>query len=86
MNGDRDSAVDYLDAVFQVLKLEQVIMIVPSMSGRFGLPFLLKHPELLSGFVPVAPIATESVSQSQLQSLQVFPCVIYFKRAEFILW
>jgi len=71
MNGDRDSPVDYLDAVFQVLKLEQVIMIVPSMSGRFGLPFLLKHPELLSGFVPVAPIATESVSQSQLQSLQV---------------
>jgi len=71
MSSDRDSPVEYLTALFQVLKLEQVILIVPSMSGRFGLPFLVKHPELVSGFVPVAPIATESVSQSQLQSLQV---------------
>jgi len=71
MISDRDSPVEYLTALFDVLKLKQVVLIVPSMSGRFGLPFLLKHPELLSGFVPVAPIATESIPHSQLQLVQV---------------
>lgn len=65
------SLTEYMQDLFATLNLNRVIMIVPSMSGKFGLPFIVAHPELFVGFVPVAPIATDTIPQSELRSLQV---------------
>lgn len=65
------SIIEYMEQLFQTLKLTKAVMVVPSMSGKFGLPFLVKHSQLIAGFVPVAPIATETIAQDQLKSLQV---------------
>ncbi|OQR79482.1 alpha/beta hydrolase domain-containing protein 14B-like [Tropilaelaps mercedesae] len=39
---------------------QDTVIISPSMSGAYSLAFLNKHPNLLKGFVPVAPVNTES--------------------------
>ena len=42
--------------IMDSLGLDRAILVVPSMSGRYGLPFLHHHPERLIGFVAVAPV------------------------------
>lgn len=42
--------------ILDSLGMERAILVVPSMSGRYGLPFLHHHPERLIGFVAVAPV------------------------------
>ncbi len=53
----------FLSNLIDALKLLSgggVVIISPSMSGKFSLPFLVLHPEKVKGYVPVAPVATES--------------------------
>lgn len=39
---------------------ERVVIVSPSMSGRYSLPYLEQHPDdALAGFVPVAPVDIE---------------------------
>jgi abhydrolase domain-containing protein 14 len=42
--------------ILDSLGMDRAIVVVPSMSGRYGLPFLHHHPERLIGFVAVAPV------------------------------
>ena len=46
---------DVLPRVVQALGVEQVVLVSPSMSGTFSLPFVLDHPESVLGYVPIAP-------------------------------
>jgi pimeloyl-ACP methyl ester carboxylesterase len=50
----------YLEALQEALELDRPVVVAPSMSGRFALPFLCKHPTDVSGFVPIAPVELES--------------------------
>lgn len=43
------------------LGLERAVIVSPSMSGRFSLPFLESHPERVAGFVPIAPVGADSL-------------------------
>jgi hypothetical protein len=53
---DKTNFVDgYLENVLNELVLDRPVIVSPSMSGRYSLPFLMSHPESMSGFVPVAP-------------------------------
>ncbi|XP_068218350.1 putative protein-lysine deacylase ABHD14B isoform X2 [Palaemon carinicauda] len=52
---------DYLQSFITGLKADRPILVSPSMSGGFSFPFILKHPEGLSGFVPVAPVSSNTV-------------------------
>jgi abhydrolase domain-containing protein 14 len=47
---------DFLEKLLPALHLERPVIVSPSMSGRFSLPFVLAHPERVAGFVPVAPV------------------------------
>lgn len=69
------SKVEYLSRLVEKLKLKQMIMVSPSMSGNYGLPYVLSYPELIAGFVPIAPAATGIVPPSKVRALQV--CTIH---------
>ncbi len=50
----------FLMEVIEKLDLRNSLVIVsPSMSGTYSLPFLVDHPERVKGYVPVAPVETE---------------------------
>jgi abhydrolase domain-containing protein 14 len=61
----------FMEALVEVLKLGPTpIIISPSMSGSFSIPYLVAHPERVGGYVPVAPVGTRSYTE-QFQSIQV---------------
>lgn len=63
----------FLRHVVQRLGLRRPVLVSPSMSGRFALPFLLAHGRQLAGFVPIAPVGTREYGAVQYQQVQVGP-------------
>ncbi|MCL1468663.1 alpha/beta fold hydrolase [Argonema galeatum] len=64
------SNVEFLLASIEILKLNKPILVSPSMSGNYSLPFLVNNSEKLSGFVAVAPVGIIRFTQ-QVQEIQV---------------
>jgi len=50
----------FLDELVSALELERPVLVSPSMSGRFSLPFAAAQPARLAGFVPVGVVAGEA--------------------------
>jgi len=46
----------FLERLLPALGVEHPVIVSPSMSGRFSLPYLQAHPDRVAGFVPVAPV------------------------------
>ena len=55
--------------------IERPVIISPSMSGRWSLPYLLKNPhdchDRARGFVPVAPVDTQHYTDRQYHQCEV---------------
>ena len=49
----------------------RVIIVSPSMSGSYSLPFLMAQPDKFVGYVPVAPVGTEKYKAEQYSKIQV---------------
>ena len=47
---------EILPKLFEKLSLTGAILVSPSMSGTYSLPFIIDHREQLQGFVAVAPV------------------------------
>ncbi|XP_059800467.1 protein ABHD14A isoform X1 [Hypanus sabinus] len=73
---DKDRA-DFLLTFMNAMDLQTPVLISPSMSGRFSIPFVMFHNQRLKGFVPVAPIGTNGYSAEQYQKIQT-PTLIIF--------
>lgn len=71
-NSERISgfSVEFLLECIEVLKLKKPILVSPSMSGGYSIPFIVNHSEKLSGFVPIAPVGILKFNQ-QLQGIQL---------------
>jgi abhydrolase domain-containing protein 14 len=48
--------VRFLEALFDALSIRRAVLVTPSMSGRYALPFLARRPERVRGLVAVAPV------------------------------
>lgn len=62
----------FLKSVFEALHLGPAVVISPSLSGMYSLPFLFQHSDLLKAYVPVAPICTEKFTAAQYASIKVW--------------
>ncbi|XP_041837398.1 protein ABHD14B [Melanotaenia boesemani] len=67
----------FLQEVCEQLSLTPVVMISPSLSGMYSLPFLLQHQALIRAYVPVAPICTDKFTAEQYQSVKVPALIVY---------
>lgn len=67
----------FLKAVLEALRLEQAVVISPSLSGMYSLPFLFQHSQLVRAYVPVAPICTEKFPATQYASMQTPTLIVY---------
>ncbi|NXM70063.1 ABHEA protein, partial [Serilophus lunatus] len=69
--------VAFLDHLLQGLGMRRPVLISPSMSGRFALPFLLLQGDQLAGFVPIAPVGTKEYTAEQYQRVQTPTLILY---------
>ncbi|KAF1502650.1 Protein ABHD14A, partial [Megadyptes antipodes antipodes] len=72
--------VAFLDHVLQELGMWRPVLVSPSMSGRFALPFLLARGDWLAGFVPIAPVGTKDYTAEQYRRVQTPTLILYGDR------
>lgn len=68
---------DFLKQVCEGLQTGPVVVISPSLSGMYSLPFLFQHTDLVKAYIPVAPICTEKFSEDQYTSVQTPALIVY---------
>ena len=71
-----DDTACFLTDVIAALKLDRPVLVSPSLSGSYTLPFLLgaqpeKAAEKCRGYVPVAPIYTDQFEEKVYKKCQV---------------
>ncbi|XP_037106723.1 protein ABHD14A [Syngnathus acus] len=71
------SRVDLLSRFMESLGVRAAVLVSPSMSGHYSIPFLMKNSGQLRGFVPIAPVGTRSYTPQQYQNIQT-PTLIVF--------
>jgi pimeloyl-ACP methyl ester carboxylesterase len=69
----------FLEELLPALDLERPVLVSPSMSGRFSLPYVAAHPEGLAGFVPVAPAGVPAFA-AQVRGSPVPTLVVWGER------
>lgn len=60
----------WIGELLDQLKLESLVLLAASMSGRYALPFITSQPERLAGFVAVAPVGIPAYRE-QLHQITV---------------
>uniref|UniRef100_A0A8C8Z0L1 Putative protein-lysine deacylase ABHD14B n=1 Tax=Prolemur simus TaxID=1328070 RepID=A0A8C8Z0L1_PROSS len=67
----------FLAAVVDALELGPPVVISPSLSGMYSLPFLTAPGSQLRGYVPVAPICTDKISAADYASVKTPALIVY---------
>ncbi|XP_069679062.1 putative protein-lysine deacylase ABHD14B isoform X2 [Periplaneta americana] len=75
-SGDRSK---FIASIIQspLLSGSHPVLISPSMSGEYSVMFVGEHSDLISGYIPVAPVATSSVPQGVLRKIQTPTLIMY---------
>ncbi|KAI4895359.1 hypothetical protein NFI96_026284 [Prochilodus magdalenae] len=68
---------EFLRQVCEALQTGPVVVISPSLSGMYSLPFLFQHTQQVKAYIPVAPICTDKFKAEQYASIQVPTLIIY---------
>lgn len=53
------------------LGVRAAVLLSPSMSGHYSIPFLMKNSAQLQAFISIAPVGTRSYTSQQYQDIQV---------------
>ncbi|XP_045601933.1 putative protein-lysine deacylase ABHD14B [Procambarus clarkii] len=73
---DPSDPADYLHTFMSTKKVSKPILVSPSMSGRFSIPFIMKYPQDVGGYVPVAPVGTNKIVD-RAPELKIPTLIIY---------
>ncbi|KAM9096876.1 protein ABHD14A [Sarcophilus harrisii] len=68
---------DLLHQVLQDLKVKNLVLVSPSLSGLYSLPFLMRTHQQLCGFVPIAPTFTENYTYKQFSAIKTPTLIVY---------
>ncbi|XP_073916142.1 protein ABHD14A [Castor canadensis] len=68
---------ELLERVLRELKVQNAVLVSPSLSGRYALPFLMQGHHQLHGFVPIAPTSTRNYTQEQFWALKTPTLILY---------
>ncbi|CAM9975715.1 unnamed protein product [Lampetra fluviatilis] len=63
--------------VFKALHMERPILISPSMSGKFSLPYLMSRGQRLRAFIPIAPSHTTKYKSNEYEKIQTPTLIVY---------
>ena len=67
---------EFLIDFLPVLDIGRPVVVSPSMSGRFSFPLIFLSPELVSGYVPIAPVRvaehSKRIRESPVETLVVW--------------
>jgi abhydrolase domain-containing protein 14 len=75
-SGSITDPADFLAEILSTFNLNSPIIISPSLSGKISLPFLVKYPEKVKGFMPIAPVDTENYVK-EFPSITVATVIVY---------
>ena len=53
------------------LDQQKIVLVAPSMSGKYALPYMLTKPNPVAGFVGLAPVGTDILVKRKMRALQV---------------
>lgn len=70
------STDEFLGQLMDALGLREPVLVSPSMSGRFSLPLLTRHPERFSAWVPIAPAGLDS-HRDRLSQLDIPTLIVW---------
>ncbi|XP_008153393.2 protein ABHD14A isoform X1 [Eptesicus fuscus] len=59
------------------LEVRNAVLVSPSLSGRYALPFLMRDHPQLRGFVPIAPTATQNYTREQFWAVKTPTLILY---------
>ncbi|KAK1795676.1 hypothetical protein P4O66_001169 [Electrophorus voltai] len=68
---------EFLRQVCEALKMVPAVVISPSLSGMYSLPFLFQHTQLVKAYIPVAPICTDKFQAEQYNTVKVPTLIVY---------
>ncbi|HJS72888.1 MAG TPA: alpha/beta fold hydrolase [Vicinamibacteria bacterium] len=77
-----DSEV-FLGEAMSALKLESAVIVSPSMSGQYSFPLLIRSPEKVAAFVPIAPAGSDRYLRL-LKRVKVPTLVVWGEKDEII--
>jgi len=58
----------FLEGLIPALNVDHPVLVSPSRSGNVSFPLILAHPEMVSGWVPIAPVGVEEYAPRLKQS------------------
>nr|CAD7459944.1 unnamed protein product [Timema tahoe] len=75
-DGDKVAFISYLVEHLSLADIPLVI-VSPSMSGEYSVPFVTSHWQSLAGYIPVAPVASGSVTQGALSKVGIPTLILH---------
>lgn len=69
--GTEAGRAELLERALRDLEVRNTVLVSPSLSGRYALPFLMRDHRQLHGFVPIAPASTQNYTQEQFWAVKV---------------
>ncbi|XP_077849123.1 protein ABHD14A isoform X1 [Macaca mulatta] len=66
-----------LERALQDLEVQNAVLVSPSLSGHYALPFLMRGHHQLHGFVPIAPTSTQNYTQEQFWAVKTPTLILY---------
>ncbi|XP_050996737.1 LOW QUALITY PROTEIN: protein ABHD14A [Acomys russatus] len=68
---------ELLERVLRDLHVQNAVLVSPSLSGSYALPFLMRSHHQLRGFVPIAPTSTRNYTQEQFWAVKTPTLILY---------
>ncbi|KAF6098381.1 abhydrolase domain containing 14A [Phyllostomus discolor] len=68
---------ELLGRALRDLEVQNAVLVSPSLSGRYALPFLMRDHRQLHGFVPIAPASTQNYTQEQFWAVKTPTLILY---------